>query len=125
MGRMLQIMLRMRFVQRFVLSLRVRVRKAMMSGTRSRAARTSSSSGVIASPSSSPFMIWVSMPGSAKASSAPARPTTSLISQRTEIFILTSISSVFDHPLLQLDGSRMLITQDCVEAVLRLAMGNQ
>jgi hypothetical protein len=73
-------------------------------------------------PSTWPAMIWLITPGSTNEVIAPAMEAITLIIQSAEIFILTSIFSVFDHPLLQLDGSRMLITQDCIEAILRLAI---
>jgi hypothetical protein len=92
----------MMFAHRFILSFMIRVRKAINGWTRSRIASISSRSSVISSPCISPAMIWLIMPGSTNAITAPDRAASSENIHSAEIFILMSIGSVAYHLLVAL-----------------------
>jgi len=90
------------FAHRFILSFMIRVRKAINGWTRSRIASISRRSSVIGSPCISPAMIWLIMPGSTNAITAPDRAASSENIHSAEIFILMSIGSIVYHLLVAL-----------------------
>jgi len=89
---------RMMFVQRFVLSSSIRVRKGIITAISTRIANSSRNSGVIVMPATSPSIKSSIMPGSMNESSPAPRSMRDDIIHSTEIFSFNSKFSSFFSP---------------------------
>ncbi len=94
---------RMMFVQRFMLSFSVRVRKGMNTAISTMTANRSRNSGVISMPATTPSIRSSIMPGSISESIPEDKPMRDDTIHSTEIFSFTSMfSSVFSPPFFSL-----------------------
>lgn len=96
--RAVKTMPRMMFVQRFIWSFRVMVRKGMNTAIRTRIANMSRNSLVICMPATSPSIKSVIMPGSMNESSPEDKPMRDDTIHSIEIFSFNSMFSSFVSP---------------------------